>query len=605
MNAVRATILSVMVFFSAHADAEEQGRRVALVVGNGAYSSVPALANPRNDAEDVSALLEKLGFNVLLGTDLDRAGMVALIGRFLEQAAGSDAAVFYYAGHGVQFGGDNYFLPTDVTVGSAYELKTDALSMQTLVSEIENVSRVNLIFVDACRDNPLSRRIAAVGRSATPFGRGLARIEPRGTDTFIAYATAPGDVAFDGSGRNSPFASAFLSNVAASHDEISILFKEIARDVVEETNGAQRPQIVSGMTVNFYFQGNTTVDVKAGSSDAQAAYDAASQIGTEQAFQAIVDSFPDTVQAKLALAAIDSLRGKKAEAESTRPPVPPSADAPDKAEAAPADQQTQVATLPPPQIEEALGLSRQQRQSVQRALDNLGYDPGPADGQLGDRTRNALKRYQAALGEAETGYLSQDLLDTLDLAAIGPQRTLGGSTARSYTLTELPENVNPRFRNAVSTLNRYELNYGYYGGHLYVAVLSWGLGWDSSEKLAESAGGHLVTLSSRAENEFVYGLFAHDDRFVQLTEDGQKNGPWIGLYQLPGSHEPKDGWRWVTDEPVAYTAWTRDQPNNYGGHADVAHYYSYGRLSPGEEQRAIRWDDQERDYSRGFILEVE
>ena len=144
-------------------------------------------------------------------------------------------------------------------------------------------------------------------RSGRSLGRGLARVDPSSADTLIAFAAAPGQLALDGTDRNSPFATAFLRHVATSRDEISILFKSIARDVLEATGNEQHPQIVSAMTVNFYFQGGAaTVTVNEGGG-AQAAFDAAARIGTERAFQAIVDGFPNTVQASLALAAIEQM----------------------------------------------------------------------------------------------------------------------------------------------------------------------------------------------------------------------------------------------------------------------------------------------------------
>lgn len=102
-------------------------------------------------------------------------------------------------------------------------------------------------------------------------------------------------------------------------------------------------------------------------------------------------------------------------------------------------------------------------------------------------------------------------------------------------------------------------------------------------------------------------LFKDDDRFIEVTEDhDQKNGPYIGLFQPPGSREPKGGWRWVTDEPLNYTNWTNDQPNNNSGKSDIAWFYSYGKLSPRDEQRPIRWDDAEAQWgSRGFVMEAE
>jgi uncharacterized caspase-like protein len=546
-----AQVFLVAAFvFMMSAQAFSATGRIALVVGNGAYSTVPALPNPPNDARDVAALLKSIGFDVIEGVDLDRGEFVAAVGDFLSRAAGAEAALFYYAGHGVQYQDDNFLLPVDAALSSAYALKADAVSLKSLVAELEAVSPINLIFLDACRDNPLVSTLAA-GRSAGQIGRGLARVDPTSANTLIAFAAAPGQVALDGTGRNSPFTSAFLKNVEESDDEVSILFKSIARDVLAETNQAQRPQIVSAMTINFYFQGGAEVTVTDAGSDARHAYEAAERIGTEQAFQAIIEGFPETIQATLAQAAIERLRQTAEEArglqreeeataaaanEAATVPVqdgiagiaatPPdeSAIADDESRPAAADQEvgeeaeaaaadptaseaggpeeqsveTEVALLSPPEIEAALALSREQRQRVQQALAQLGHDPGPADGAFGRQTRAALSNYQAALSQEETGYLSQDLLNLLeDVPAIAPENP---NDARRFALADLPAGTDPRLTKAVEALGSVDLKYGYHEGHLYIAVLTWNETWATSKIKAENAGGHLVTISSEAEN---------------------------------------------------------------------------------------------------------
>jgi choice-of-anchor C domain-containing protein len=318
-GAVRAfqVVLAIgIVLVSAFGAAAE--KRVALVIGNGAYVSLPALPNPANDARDISALLRNLGFEVMEGIDLDRSGVVTLTAEFLDGARGADAALIYYAGHGIQYEEDNYLIPVDASVTSAFGLKSEAVSLKGLLGELEGLAKVNLVFLDACRDNPLAERLAAAAptRSGRAASRGLARVDPSSADTLIAFAAAPGQVASDGADRNSPFATAFLRHVATSRDEISILFKSIARDVLDATGNEQHPQIVSAMTVNFYFQvGDAIVTVNGGDGGAQAAYDAAARIGSERAFQAVVDGFPNTVQANLALAAIEQMHEQSAEPE--------------------------------------------------------------------------------------------------------------------------------------------------------------------------------------------------------------------------------------------------------------------------------------------------
>ena len=271
-------------------------------------------------------------------------------------------------------------------------------------------------------------------------------------------------------------------------------------------------------------------------------------------------------------------------------------------------EETEVALLSPPEIEARLALSREQRQKVQRALAQMGYDPGPADGEFGDRTRAAVTQYQAALGEEETGYLSSGIVGLLEDITLTPPATGGAAKAQRYALVNFPPaGTDPRLTKALEVLSRFELIYGTYAGHLYLAVLSWGLDWEQSKQIAEGAGGHLVTIADSAENAFVYDLFAEDERFINFYDDGQRFGPWIGLYQPDGASEPKGGWRWVTEEALGYTNWSSGQPNNFAGTAHVAIFHSYGTADPGPEQRTIRWDDSDAQGGGvyGFLMEVE
>jgi uncharacterized caspase-like protein len=311
-----ATLFLFLATISQNA-AASQGR-VALVVGNGAYENAPKLANPPNDANDVAAVLRELGWEVVAAVDVDRHGFAAAFETFLSKANGSEAALFYYAGHGVQYQDDNYLLPIDAKLDSAFSLKTDAISLKDVVNELETVSAVNLIFLDACRDNPLADKLSTALRSrgAGQLGRGLTRVAPSGANTLIAYSAAPGETAADGEGRNSPFTAAFLKNVKVSSSEFSVLFKSIVRDVVADTIGKQRPQLLSSMEVDFFFQTNLSINTDMPNSGAQTAYEEAAKVGTIPAYQAIIDSYPGTVQAKIATAAIESLKNAQTATQS-------------------------------------------------------------------------------------------------------------------------------------------------------------------------------------------------------------------------------------------------------------------------------------------------
>ena len=204
----RALIAAIAVVLSAWPAAAE--KRVALVVGNSAYVEAPALPNPINDASDMAAALQKVGFEVILGLDLGKVafdGKVRDYARALEKA---DVAVFFYAGHGLQVGGRNYLVPVDARLKSERDLDFDAVSLDFVLKQVEldREGKTSIVFLDACRDNPLSRNLArSMGTRSASVGQGLAQVQT-GVGTFIAYSTQPGNVAVDGAGRNSPFTAA-------------------------------------------------------------------------------------------------------------------------------------------------------------------------------------------------------------------------------------------------------------------------------------------------------------------------------------------------------------------------------------------------------------
>lgn len=220
------------------------GRRQALVIGNAAYAGKP-LANPVNDARDVAAALGRLGFKTSVLINADRRAMIQAIQEFGRNARDT-VAVFYFAGHGVQVRGENFLIPVGANIRSEADVEHEAISAGRVLGTLDEAqNRLNIVVLDACRDNPY-------GRGFRSDSRGLASISaPKGT--IIAYATAPGDVAQDGSGRNSPYTSAVLRNLATPGQSIEFFFKEVGRDVDRATGGRQRPWIASDFLGDFSF----------------------------------------------------------------------------------------------------------------------------------------------------------------------------------------------------------------------------------------------------------------------------------------------------------------------------------------------------------------
>ena len=193
-------------------------KRVALVVGNAAYPGAALLANPANDAEDVADLLQrKLCFRVILAKDATLAAFSRKIGEFAEAAEGAEVALFYYAGHGMQFQQTNYLLPIDSRLANEYEAMHNNVSAQDVVAMLEQRARFTLVLLDACRNNPIEddfRRRMSVASRDYGTARGLAPMTTRGGETLVVFATRPNERAADGSGRNSPFTRAFLEHIA-------------------------------------------------------------------------------------------------------------------------------------------------------------------------------------------------------------------------------------------------------------------------------------------------------------------------------------------------------------------------------------------------------
>jgi uncharacterized caspase-like protein/peptidoglycan hydrolase-like protein with peptidoglycan-binding domain len=246
-----ATVLLLIALLAGPAAAE---RRVALVIGNGAYTSVPTLANPRSDAEAMAAALRRVGFEVELGTDLDLQAMRRTVQAFARALEGADVALFFYAGHGMQVYGQNYLLPVDAVLETEADLDFAAFPARLVMSQMERWPSVKIVMLDACRDNPfetaLSRSMGAT-RAASALSRGLAPIETAG-GTLLAYATDPGDVAADGEGRHSPFTAALLKHVETPGVEINTMLARVRADVYRSTGKQQRPWTETSLIGEFY-----------------------------------------------------------------------------------------------------------------------------------------------------------------------------------------------------------------------------------------------------------------------------------------------------------------------------------------------------------------
>jgi uncharacterized caspase-like protein len=229
---------------------------VALVVGNSTYTHTAALANPRNDAADMAAVLKRLGFTVIVETDLDKRGIDAAFRRFAVAMRDAEAALFYYAGHALQFQGVNYLMPVDAALKDEAELPYEMARLDDVIADMGHAKGIRIAVLDACRNNPLEERIKrtlAATRAIEPT-RGLARIA-RPDGLLVAYATQAGNVAEDGKGRNSPFTAALLQHIETPGLEVGPLFRRVMGTVKQMTGGKQHPELSVLFDGEFYFRG--------------------------------------------------------------------------------------------------------------------------------------------------------------------------------------------------------------------------------------------------------------------------------------------------------------------------------------------------------------
>jgi uncharacterized caspase-like protein len=253
MNRV-ALISALLLGLIASEGAVSAEKRVALVIGNSGYTNTTPLRTPLNDATDMASALDRLGFDVVRGFDLDYVGMREKIKLFSERLSGADVGLFYYGGHGIQVSGKNYLVPIDAKLNGASDLDFVAMDLDLVLRNMERETPTNIVFLDACRDNPLVGNLAkSMGTRSSTITRGLARVES-GVGTLIAFATQPGNVALDGTGRNSPFAAALLKTIELPGIPISDLLISARREVLRETGNRQVPWDHSSLIGQFYFR---------------------------------------------------------------------------------------------------------------------------------------------------------------------------------------------------------------------------------------------------------------------------------------------------------------------------------------------------------------
>lgn len=349
-------------------------RRIALVIGNSVYQNTAELKNPKNDAGDMAASLRRLGFEVFEGHDLDKRSMERMIRQFGVKLSGADLALFFYAGHGVAVGGQNYLVPTDARLASEGDADFEGLLLTLVLKQMEREAKTSIVLLDACRDNPLARNLArTMGTRSSQVSQGLAEVRT-GVGTLIGFSTQPGNVATDGAGRNSPYAEALLRHIEVSGTDVSGVLIAVRNDVLKATDGRQVPWEHTSLTGQVYLKiapPSTLAAVRPPATN-PGTYDREMELSywssvkdskSPALLQSYLDRYPSGNFSGLARTMLKEL--------------------------SPAAGSSAPQSAPPSFTGDKVELVR----SLQTELQRVGCDPGTVDGKWQSKTRGALTQF--------------------------------------------------------------------------------------------------------------------------------------------------------------------------------------------------------------------
>lgn len=642
----------VLSLWSGPASAEEATDpvRVALVIGNSGYAHVPQLPNPTNDASDIAGSLRRIGFDVVEKHDLDYREMRLAVRDFAKRAETADVALVYYAGHGIEIENTNYLIPVKAELKRAADVEFEALRLDTLVSALEAPQGLKIVLIDACRDNPFAVTMQQSGARRS-IGRGLARVEPSGV--LVGYAAKGGTYALDGETRNSPYAEALLQHLETPGLELGKLFRKVRDTVFGATDGQQEPFVYGSLPGRdiFLVEPVALVVPVEPEPTPKPIPEPVAEAPTVTPSWTLLQNVPQTNMVPLDQPAAPPVVEKAEEPPEQVAALPRAAvneqiistdfalateqkhlagwryflqkysNYPEHPLVVLAASKVEILTLDQdiargyrvsePWLASAIQadgvtveLTRSDRRLVQHALNMMGFDTGGVDGQFGPRSRNAIAKARAKAGLTPGNKVDVALLKILPNA----EAVLGlrSETARSYQPEDLPQGLEPRLRKALLKFAGKNLIFDYFGGHLYLAISTelTGNSWRAASNKAREAGGYLVAINSRAENDFVVKLFSRDPRFIKEEWNGTQLGPTIGLHQADRSREPAGGWEWDNGDPVTFKAWSPGNPDNHRGQQHIARFYLKHQMNrPGARVRY--WDDGTSGYGPGYIVEIE
>jgi len=429
------------------ANAAKADRRVAFVVGNGAYKHVTPLPNPPTDAKSMAGVLRNAGFDVVEGINLTRDEMTGRLLEFGKKTQGADVAVFYYAGHGIAVDGANYLLPVDADIKSEMDVKLgNAINVDLTLDQTMNAARVKLVFLDACRDNPFAAKIkAAASTRSVSVQAGLAEMKS-GEGTLIAFATGPGQTALDGpEGTNSPFTRALTAHITQPGVEIQQAMTQVRAQVNQETQKGQLPWGHTNLTGAVYLNpvtssaatpaavaANTPASTASATSEVELEFWRSVKDSNKPAeLKAYLNSYPGGQFRSIALARMASLgNGPGTTTRNLSVTVDRTTSTEtNSTETRSADEATQG-------TEDQIGLNKARRRDVQRRLTGLGFDT-KVNGKFDASTRAVITRWQAARGYPRTGFLNAAQHEALLTETVSAAQASSGAS-------DVTDNDHPR-----------------------------------------------------------------------------------------------------------------------------------------------------------------
>lgn len=590
-------LLVVLIPIVAHADT-----RAALVVGNSSYQNAPALSNPARDARLVADTLRQLDFAVTRHDNLTRDGFADALDDFLRQNREADVTFFYFAGHGMQYDGRNYLVGTDAELRTELDIDSETIELDKVVELLERNSKAALVFVDACRDNPLATDFYRRNFSETRAleTRGLARVRSRTDGSMLVFAAAPGQVAYDGEGLNSPFASALARHLPTEGAEVLSLTKRIIGDVRDATDGQQSPIVTNDLTQEIFLREaalrplnrNSVGDLE------RDIFNAARNVATIHSWASYFTQYPS-----------GRFRSEAHRAEHEVWMRELGQLAADWGE--PIRIETVSAELAK-RFEARLGLTHLDFIATQALLKRAGYYEGPLDGDLGAASRSAIVEFQRSKDLPDNGLLTRrtaaELGYTLTNLAFRPnfsslrQRMTSIEEAR---LLGYPDEL----VSALELLDGSGVIYGFRDDRLYVASTSWRTTKVHYERpFMPHDGIYMASIGSASENAWIYELVRYEPHYWRQGGSSKTMyfGPSIGLFQKPGSREPAAGWVWDSGEEVTFRNWSRSEPSNSGGSEDFSHFWLNGEHWKGTPYLPTgpEWNDG-KGFTTSAILEIE